>query len=266
MPGDGFETLAAFVEDELQFATSHYTNSYLDRRFSARVRRTSAETYREYLDVLRSNPDEQKALLDTLSVNVTGFFRNPDVWTGITEILRKRGRSPGRTNVWSAACADGREAYSVGLLAAANPVIDARRVSVLGTDINEQALQAARAGVYENTQTADLDDQLSFVSDYEQYIERSNETIRMRDTLKDRVSFEHHDLINDAAKTGFDLILCRNLFIYIDSEYKRPILETVADSLADGGYLVIGKAETIPPRMRSRFRTVDAERRIYQRL
>jgi len=83
--------------------------------------------------------------------------------------------------------------------------------------------------------------------------------------VKEAVLFEHHDLISGEPKNGFDLVLCRNLFIYIDGEFKQPVLATVKDSLRPGGYMVIGKAETVPQDLRDEFTILDAELRIYQR-
>ncbi len=265
MTDDGFEQVARFVETELGFATSHYNDSYLDRRFSARMRRTNSGDYTTYLRHLREDPQEQEALLDALSINVTGFFRNPEVWEGIAALFADLADNCRRVRVWSAACADGREAYSLAMLAHDEPAIDPQQVSIHGTDINEKALDTAEQGVYENSRTIDLDDQLGYLSAYESYVNRSNEVFEVRQQVKDLVTFEHHDLINDPPKSGYDLVLCRNLFIYIDNEYKVPVLRTVADSLRAGGYLVIGKAETIPPALQSTFRTVDSQLRIYQR-
>ncbi|ELY60751.1 CheR family methyltransferase [Natronolimnohabitans innermongolicus] len=262
---DDFDALLAFVEDELAFATSHYNDSYLDRRISSRMRRTNCETYASYFETLRTDADEQEALLQAMSINVTGFFRNPDVWDGIREVLRSLSESNDTVRVWSAACADGREPYSVAMLAHDDPAIDADAVQVLGTDISEPALETARSGVYEESRTVDIADQLSFLDRYDAYVEQDGRTFRIDDAVQSNVSFERHDLINDEPKTGFDLVICRNLFIYIDNEYKRSMLETIAKSLQQQGYLVIGKAETIPPNLKSAFTVRDARLRIYHR-
>ncbi len=106
----------------------------------------------------------------------------------------------------------------------------------------------------------------SSFDEYDQYVEVGDDsTYRISDDTKRNVSFERHDLINDDPKSGFDLVVCRNLFIYIDNEYKQPMLETIAQSLRSNGYLVIGKAETIPPTLNSQFAVRDARLRIYQR-
>ncbi|WP_121822752.1 CheR family methyltransferase [Halostella salina] len=260
-----YDELATFIEEEMAFATSHYNDSYLQRRLASRMRRTGCDGYDEYLETLRGDPDEQQALLDALSINVTGFFRNEDVWDGIRGVLQDLTEEQDRISVWSAACADGREPYSLSMLAADDPRIDESSLSVLATDINDAALDAAREGVYESSQTVDIDDQLSYLSNYHRFIDRSGDTFAVRDSVKDRVAFEHHDLINDDPKDGFDLVVCRNLFIYIDGEYKRPILRTLAESLRADGYLVIGKAETIPPQLKSAFSVLDGRLRIYRR-
>ncbi|WP_408959144.1 CheR family methyltransferase [Natrinema sp. 74] len=262
---DTFSDLLAFVEDELSFATSHYNDSYLDRRVSSRMRRTQNESYESYLATLRSDSDEQEALLEALSINVTGFFRNPDVWSGLRAVLRRLTATTEPVRVWSAACADGREPYSLAMLARDDPEIDGASVYVLGTDISEPALETARNGIYEESRTIDLDEQLSFLDDYHRYVDVDGRTYRVRDNVRRNVRFQRHDLINDAPKSGFDLVVCRNLFIYIDNAYKESMLETIARSLRPAGYLVIGKAETIPPNLKSAFAVRDARLRIYQR-
>jgi len=262
---DGFDRLTTFIEAELSFATSHYNDSYLQRRFSSRMRRTGSEDYQTYLRLLRSDPDEQQALLDALSINVTGFFRNPDVWEGVRKLLRRLSDRKRQIHVWSAACADGREPYSLAMLAHDDAGIDEEKLRILATDINDSALATARDGVYRSTRTVDIGEQLEFLSDYHPYVDQDGDQFRVRDPVRRLVTFERHDLINDESKSGYDLVLCRNLFIYIDNEYKEPILGTVARSLRSDGYLVNGKAETIPPMLKSEFEILDGRLRMYQR-
>lgn len=265
MTADAFERILSFVESEMSFATSYYNDSYLDRRITSRMRRTRVSGYEAYLERLRADPDEQRALLEALSINVTGFFRNPDVWEGIRDLLRELSAANGSIHVWSAACADGREPYSLSMLAHDDPEIDAESVYVLATDISEPALDTARAGVYEESCTVDVREELAFLDDYERYVDHDDGTYRVSRDVRRNVTFSCHDLINDDPKAGFDLVICRNLFIYIDTDYKQAILETISQSLRHEGYLVIGKAETIPPTMTSSFEIRDGRLRIYRR-
>ena len=265
MTGDqAFVELLRYVEDELSFATSHYNDSYLDRRVSSRMRRTRTDDYEEYFELLRNDTDEQEALLDSMSINVTGFFRNPDVWHGIRDVLRDLSSKNETVYVWSTPCADGREPYSLSMLAHDDPEIDESIIDILATDISEDALDTARRGVYEESRTVDIGKQLEFLSGYETYVECENGTYRINDSIRNDVTFERHDLINDSPKSGFDLVICRNLFIYIDNDYKESMLGTIYQSMQENAYLVIGKAETIPPALKSSFSITDSRLRIYQ--
>jgi len=262
---EAYERVTTYVEDEVGFATSHYNDSYLKRRLSSRMRRTGVEGYAEYYDLLAGNEEEAQELLNTLSINVTGFFRNPDVWEGIRDVFRDLSDANERVHVWSAACADGREPYSLAMLAMDDARVNTEKFHFYGTDINEESLRTAQYGEYSSSQTVDIEEQLSFLSSFQAYVDQSGDSFRMREAVRRKVTFAKHDLISDDAKSGFDLVVCRNLFIYIDNEYKQPILRTIAESLKPDGYLVIGKAETIPPQLKSAFEVLDGRLRIYRR-
>ncbi len=258
------ESVLTYLERAGGFASSHYDDAYLDRRVTARMRRRDAETYREYLDMLRGDDDEQAALLDALSINVTGFFRNPGVWERVREVLRELTAERRSVRVWSAPCADGREPYSIAMLALDDPEIKAHRVSVTASDIDSKALRDARRGVYQSTRTTDIEKELSAIENYEAYVDVEDSRVTVRDRVKDLVSFDRHDLIRDDPRRSFDLVASRNFLIYIDGEYKRSVVGTLTGSLREGGYFLIGKTETLPRSYRDRFEPIDKRLRIYR--
>ncbi len=260
-----FNRLLAFIQEELEFESGFYNNAYLDRRITARMRRTDHDDYQEYQRLLERDDSEREALLDSLSINVTGFFRNPDAWEKLRLILRELTEANRTVNVWSAPCADGREPYSVAMLARDDPEIAAERLNILGTDINPEILDVARTGVFKTSQTTDIADELEPLTEYEPYVEQEETQFTVKDTIKRMVTFEQHDLIRGDPKRNFDLVLCRNLLIYIDSSYKTPIFETIRDSLGDGGYLMIGMTETLPTDCRESFEPIYKRQRIYRR-
>ncbi|PSQ46374.1 chemotaxis protein CheR [Halobacteriales archaeon SW_6_65_15] len=260
-----FDHLLEYVESELDFVTSYYDDAYLDRRISSRMRRTDTEEYEAYLELLRTDEAEQTALLDAFSVNVTSFFRNPEVWEEIRSVLRTLSAERDRVRLWSAACSDGREPYSLAMLALDDPEVDASRVEITATDIDREILAAARQGVYRSTRTTDIGEQLAPLDEYERYVERDGDQFAVADPVKELVSFERHDLISGDPKSDFDLVVCRNLFIYIDAEHKLPILETVSNSLSASGYLVIGKTETLPDSLKPAFEPRARRLRIYKK-
>ncbi|MDG5775534.1 protein-glutamate O-methyltransferase CheR [Haloarculaceae archaeon H-GB2-1] len=260
-----FDELLTFIEQQMDFESGFYNDAYLDRRITARMRRTDIDTYRNYQSKLRAEESEREELLDSLSINVTSFFRNPDAWESFRSVLRDLTDTHRSVRIWSAPCADGREPYSIAMLALDDPEVNTRNLDILGTDINPDILVDAREGRYETSQTTDIAEELSPLDDYESYIEQDGNVFTVRDRVKDLVSFEQHDLIRGEPKRGLDMVLCRNLLIYIDSDFKVPIFDTIANSLDDDGYLMIGMTETLPAEFRDVFDAVHKQHRIYRK-
>jgi chemotaxis protein methyltransferase CheR len=261
----GFRRLVEFIGEEMDFESGFYNDDYLDRRITARMRRVDLDDYSTYRRLLTRDEGERAALLDSLSINVTGFFRNPEAWEALGTVLADLTDQHRSVRIWSAPCADGREPYSLAMLAMDHDDVSHQRVEILGTDINDDILEVARRGVYETSQTTDIEAELEPLSNYRRYVERHDDTFEVRDIVRDMVSFERHDLIRGDDKRDFDLVCCRNLLIYIDSSYKSPIFRTIRGSLRDGGYLMIGMTETLPAECRSAFDPVAKQYRIYRR-
>jgi chemotaxis protein methyltransferase CheR len=260
-----FDRLLDYISTELEFESDYYNRSYLDRRVTARMRRTDTGDYAAYRSLLEENDGEREALLDSLSINVTEFFRNPPMWEALRPVLRDLTAEHRTVNVWSAPSSDGREPYSLAMLALDDDEIDADRLDVLGTDIDRDALRRARRGVYHTSRTTDIAEELEPLSSYRPYVERDGDRFEVRDGVKELVTFERHDLIRGRPKSDFDLVLSRNLLIYIATEYKREIVETIADSLRPGGYLVVGMTETLPRETKPAFEAVDKRHRLYRK-
>jgi chemotaxis protein methyltransferase CheR len=260
-----FNDLLEFIEREMAFESGFYNDAYLDRRITARMRRTDHDDYTTYRRQLERDEGEREALLDSLSINVTGFFRNPEAWEQLRSVLRELTDTHRTVRIWSAPCADGREPYSVAMLAMDDGEIRDRRIEVVGTDINQDILETARAGVYETSQTSDIEEELVPLDDYARYVDQDENRFVVRDQVKEKIEFEHHDLIRGDPKSDFDLVLCRNLLIYIDASYKTPIFRTIRGSLREGGYLMIGMTETLPTECRDEFEPVYKQQRIYRR-
>jgi chemotaxis protein methyltransferase CheR len=151
------------------------------------------------------------------------------------------------------------------MLALDDDEIRTRRLEIVGTDINRDVLERAREGVYRTTKTRDVAAELDPLDDAEAYVNRDDDTFVVQSSVKDLVTFEQHDLIADEPKRNVDLVLCRNLLIYINTESKRAVVDTVLSSLREGGYLVIGMTETLPRGSREAVETVDKRRRVYRR-
>jgi len=264
-PSGDIDRIVKFIESDLDFTTSFYNASYLRRRIDARMYRTEADDPGDYFQLLRSDPAEQDLLIDALSINVTSFFRNPEVWTQLRGILQKLSQETSNIVMWSAPCSDGREPYSLAMLALEDADIDEANLKILGTDISDDAISAARQGSYCSTSTTDIAKELSFLESHEEYVEKTGDEFTVKPNVRELVSFKSHDLINDPPPDTFDLILCRNLLIYIHAEYKEAIFETLDSAIVEGGYLVLGMSELLPRRFRARYDKMDGSSVVLQK-
>jgi chemotaxis protein methyltransferase CheR len=260
------ERLLTYVDAELGFSTGAYNRDYLVRRVATRLRRTETDDYRAYHRFLQESPPERAALLDALSVNVTSFFRNPEVWESVRDALRDRtATTSGPIRVWSAACSEGREAYSVALLALTDPEIDDRRVEIVGTDIKESVLEVARGGVYRTADPEGLAEELAWLPAAGDYLDWTGDTMSLSPAVTRLVRFERRDLLTDRPFRDVDLLLCRNFLIYVDGSARDDLFATFADAVVPGGYLTLGMTETLPTSARDAFETVVGRRRVYRR-
>ncbi len=266
MTGDAaFDGVLRQIDDSVPFEPGYYNESYLDRRISARMRRRGTDSHAEYERLLREEGEERQALMDALTINVTEFFRNPEMWAALREVLVELTEEKRQVRVWSAPCADGREPYSLAMLACDDPEINERRVAVLGSDISEEALENAREGVYHTTRTTDIAEELAPLSDPERYVDRDGDSFRVRAEPRRLVEFDTHDLIRDGSRGPFDVVLCRNLLIYIDVGHKGALFDTLEASLADRGVLVVGMTESVPPKRSGEYEPIDKRRRVFRR-
>ncbi len=263
-PDPSFEALLDFLKRSRGIDFTGYKRSSLERRFRRRLDAVGCRSFGDYLDFLEANADEFDTLFDTLLINVTEFFRDPDAWEHLRDavlpdlIEGKPADEPIR--VWSAGCASGQEAYTIAICLAEVLGIAAYRdrVKIYGTDIDEDALNAARAGVYAERDVESVPEGLR-----ERYFERAPEhRLAFRKDLRRTVIFGRNNLVQDAPISRLDLLVCRNTLMYLTAETQSRILRHYHFALRDGGVLMLGKAEMMLSH-RDLFAAVDLKRRIF---
>lgn len=246
-----------------------YKVNYLKRRIAVRLRATDSKDYLEYLQVLRKVPQEYTLLMNELTINVTQFFRDTDVFEKlrvetIPALLKAKSSLHSRTiRVWSAGCASGEEPYSMAMLI--DEVLGAEtskwNVRVVGSDFDDRSLKVAKAGVYKNLE---MPERLKASKYFEITVTSSGQEFRVRDEVKSRVRFEKLNLLEFKGQRHFDLVLCRNVLIYFGREVQTKLIEALARSILGEGYLVLGKSETIGPESSGLLKPVFPIERIYQ--
>ncbi|HLA90856.1 MAG TPA: protein-glutamate O-methyltransferase CheR [Gemmatimonadaceae bacterium] len=263
----GFAALTAKIARERGFGTANYKDSCLRRRIAARMRAMGAPDYHTYSRVLDDEPAEYERLLDALTINVTKLFRDPPAWHAVERtVLGPLWALPHRVlRCWVAGCASGEEAYTLAALwhrfaAARGEAARAGRVHILASDIDRASLEAAERGAYATAALAEApaDVRARYFSS-----EAPHEASR---ELKAMVRFERRDLLQDAAPAGaFQLITCRNVIIYFDRASQETLMRRFHRALAPGGFLVLGKVETLLGPARALFDACDQRQRIFRR-
>lgn len=192
--------------------------------------------------------------MDSFWINVTEFFRNPEVWESLYETIPED-----EIVAASVGCADGRETYSLAAL------LDAKGVdaTVVGLDVDEKAVGKAREGWYEDVDTERFGE-MSFIEDPSDYVEEDGGGYRMTEAVREPTRFGEKNAMESSERYRFDLVLCRNLLIYVDADRQGNIFEGITGMLDDGGLLVLGKTESVPAEYKDRFSAVDRKLRMYR--
>ena len=243
------EQALAAVLTQLRLRTGRDFTSYkrgtVRRRIERRLGVTQVADLPAYAQYLRSNPQEAPALLKDLLISVTNFFRDPKAFETLERLVIPRlfenKVAGGHVRVWVPACATGEEAYSIAMLLAeyADTLASPPSVQVFASDIDEEALQTARAGHYTLNDVADVSPERLrrfFVQHHGNFV--------IRREVRETVLFASHDLLKDPPFSRLDLVSCRNLLIYFNAEGQSRAMSVFHFAMNPGGFLFLGGAET----------------------
>ena len=269
--------LTTTLDEELQAifslvkaATSHDFSSYkrntVLRRIERRMTVNEAGGLRKYIDILKENPQEAQALCQDILIGVTSFFRDPEAF----EILRSdiiprlfADRDPeDPVRIWHACCATGEEAYSVAMLIREHLEKENRqsKVQIFATDIDEAAVAQARAGLYSDDIGVEMGEER-----LKTFFTRFDVRWQASKRLREMIVFAHHSIIKDPPFSRLDLLVCRNLLIYLDPEMQKRLISLFHMVLKPGGFLFLGASESVG-RNSELFTPVDKKWKIFRRL
>ena len=265
-PGEQLHTLLTLVRSTTKRDFGSYKKRTLLRRIHRRMGLHRIESLPNYIERLRNDSDEVKALAADLTINVTGFFRDQEAWKTLGEkviapLVRERP-ALSTIRVWAPGCSTGEEAYSIVMLIteyaeAAKKTFDLR---LFATDVAQGMLSSARAGIYPASITQDVPPER-----LERWFEMEDDTYCVKKQLRDMITFAPQNLLQDPPFSRLDLVSCRNLLIYLEPQIQRRLLGLFHFALREGGYLFLGPAETITGQ-EDLFQPVSRKWRIYRRL
>ena len=243
---------------------TYYKRATIVRRIARRMQINEVRNLPGYLEFLRLHPGESGALLQDLLISVTNFFRDRDSFALVEERIPALFENKGPNDavrVWTAACATGEETYSMAMLLHehARTLAYPPQIQIFGCDLDEQAIQTARAGLYPLSIAADVSqDRL------ERFFQRTPQGYQVRRELRESVLFARHDLLKDAPFSRMELVSCRNLLIYLDREAQARALAVFHFALRPEGLLFLGSAESVHEE-RALFTTVDKKHCLFRR-
>lgn len=246
-----------------------YKEKCLRRRLAVRMRAAGVHSLEEYADLLERVPAEGERLLAALTINVTHFFRNPEVWDALAPHVLPRLRERGAPlRCWSAGCATGEEPYTVAMLvgelaaAAGRPEWMARLV-IDASDVDPDALRRARLGRYPETSFG-----AALPARAHPWITgRGTGEVTVVPPVARTVRFHQQDLgASPPPAPPYDLIVCRNVVIYFGRNVQEQLFQTFAASVVPGGLLLLGQVETLVGPAREQFVPADVRARLYRRI
>ncbi|HTZ18560.1 MAG TPA: CheR family methyltransferase [Dissulfurispiraceae bacterium] len=246
---------------------SLYKKNTILRRIERRMNVHQIATTKEYVELLQANPHEVDLLFRELLIGVTSFFRDPGAFASLKDKVVPvilAGREKERTiRIWVPGCSTGEEAYSVAIILSEcmrklKPTVD-YKVQIFATDIDKEAIEKARQGIYPANIAADLSrDRL------ERFFARQDSRYQINKNIREMVIFAPHNVTMDPPFTKLDLICCRNLLIYLTAELQKKLLAVFHYGLKPDGFLFLGTSESVG-RYGDFFSPADIRWKIYQR-
>jgi two-component system, chemotaxis family, CheB/CheR fusion protein len=242
---------------------SQYKPTTVRRRIERRLALHKIDDLKTYVRYLRENPREVTTLFKELLIKVTSFFRDPEAFEALKKealrdlIMKNQGDN---LRIWVPACASGEEAYSIAILTVEVMRELDKHISfqVFATDIDEEAIETARMGEYPASISLDVSDER-----LNKFFSKNENTYRLKKDVREKIVFAVQNVIKDAPFSKLDLISCRNLLIYMESELQNKLIPLFHYSLKEGGYLFLGSSETVGPNS-DLFVTADSKYKIFK--
>lgn len=234
-----FDLFYKWVRSNLNLDLFSYKQRQLQRRINTVMRSSGAKDLVEYKRLIESDSKIRDEFLDYITINVTDFYRNPDIFEDFEKIIINELIPKYRNiKVWSAACSIGSEPYTVAMILDKHGKLG--NGQILGTDLDLNVLKRAENGRYLERELKNINPR-----DLNKYFVKDGEYYQIDDRIKKSVEYRQHDLILDKYPKNYHAVICRNVIIYFKNETKDEIYEKISDSLVQGGILFTGATETI---------------------
>jgi two-component system, chemotaxis family, CheB/CheR fusion protein len=243
-----------------------YKAATIRRRIARRMNINQVTELGSYVKLLQRNPQEVEALYRDVLINVTSFFRNPDVFDSLREVVYPKmlaNRSPSDpVRIWVPGCSTGEETYShaISLVEMLSELRLQVPIQLFGTDLSEQAIQRARAGIYKES----IAKEVSEVR-LRRFFHKIPEGYQISKSIRDMCVFARQNVFSDPPFSRMDLISCRNVLIYLSPVLQKKVIPIFHYALREHGYLLVGNTEGLHGSGTDIFDLVDRKSKIYRK-
>lgn len=240
-----YELFRKVIYDESGITFSATNRSILDSRIKELLRQKNIEKPSDYYAIITKNPEEMKVMLDSVTTNLTRFFRNQphfDAFTNyvIPNVIENKKNGIDKTiKIWSAGCSTGEEPYTIAMIMKeiCPPGWDFK---ITASDISLKCLMTAQQGFYQENRVDGIP------KDYlTKYFTKVDDGYQIKDEIKNKIHFDYHNLKNDSGARKLDVVFCRNVLIYFDEPAQLTVINRFWESMADKSYLFIGHSESL---------------------
>ncbi len=240
-----FELFRKVIYDESGITFSATNRSILDSRLKERLRDKNMNDVRSYYSLIMSDKEEMKVLLDSVTTNLTRFFRNQPhfdtlvhyVIPALIEEKKKRGENTIR--IWSAGCSTGEEPYTIAMILK-DILPPPFTFEIMASDLSLKCLMVGKQGFYEEARIQGIPPNY-----LDRFFTKNGSGYQVVDDVKKHIRFDYHNLKHDAGLRNLDIVFCRNVLIYFDDEAQLAVVNRFYDSMAAHSFLFIGHSESL---------------------
>jgi len=232
-----------YQQSGIHFNTTN--RAILESRLRNRVQVTEKETPQKYYNFLLSDPEELKFLLDSVTTNLTRFFRNIGNFDAfekfvIPELLAYKAKCRDYTfKVWSAGCATGEEPLTIAMIMK-EFLPSYMKIEIIGSDLSLKSLLTAKSGFYPDDRVKDIPEHY-----LNKYFERKRDGYQVKNEIMQLIKFDYHNLKYDSGLQNMDVVFCRNVIIYFDAEAQRNVINSFWQAMKNFSFLFIGHSESL---------------------
>ncbi|HEY4717181.1 MAG TPA: protein-glutamate O-methyltransferase CheR [bacterium] len=263
-----FFLLGEILREKRMFNISCYREGTIRRRISARLKELNIPSMGEYITLLQSENGEVDRLISELTIHVSSFFRDPDIYEELEEEIlpsifdRQAKEKDKKIRLLSLGCSSGEEPYSIAiiLLEKFSKYLSEYNIKIISMDVDNRSIQKAQAGLYLKRDLSSLSE--SLLKKY--FSEEDNEVYKIGERVKHLVEFKRSNAISEPLPDGMDIVFCRNFLIYFNRDTQLELIKSIVRSLKNGGYIVLGKTDGILSFLViDGIDTIDSHKRIY---